>query len=166
MPKSAGNRSLFWFLLIGVLVLDLGTKSLAVRHLSPIPQPVLGDFLHWQLVYNPGAAFGLNAGPSGRWLFAGLSALVLTGLGFVVRTTAVNDHRRLFALSLICGGAAGNLIDRIRNPRGVVDFIDIQFLGLRLPTFNIADVALVSGVAFLAKILFQETDPNTAGTGS
>ena len=95
MPKSAGSRSLFWFLLIGVLLVDLGTKSLAARYLSPIPQPVLGDFLHWQLVYNPGAAFGLEAGPSGRWLFAGLSVVILVGLGFVVRNTKTGDRRRL-----------------------------------------------------------------------
>ena len=60
------------------------------------------------------------------------------------------------ALALVCGGAVGNLIDRIRSNAGVVDFIDIGFGDSRWPTFNIADMAVSLGAFLLAWVLWGE----------
>ena len=62
MRSNGGSRRLFWAVGGTVVVLDVITKVLAVRGLSRVPQRVLGDWLTLQLVYNPGAAFGLSVG--------------------------------------------------------------------------------------------------------
>jgi signal peptidase II len=60
------------------------------------------------------------------------------------------------ALGLVCGGAVGNLIDRIRSPAGVVDFVDVGVGDLRWPTFNVADMAVSVGAFLLAWVLWGE----------
>jgi signal peptidase II len=60
------------------------------------------------------------------------------------------------ALGLVAGGAVGNLIDRVRSPRGVVDFLDVGVGALRWPTFNIADIAVSCGAIALAVSLWRE----------
>jgi signal peptidase II len=75
------------------------------------------------------------------------------------------------ALGLVCGGAIGNLIDRIRSPVGVVDFLDIGFGNWRWPTFNVADIAVTTGAILLAWALWgeereeEESRRQTAGGG-
>jgi signal peptidase II len=63
---------------------------------------------------------------------------------------------RTLSLALVCGGALGNLIDRIRAEKGVVDFIDIGIGDSRWPTFNIADMAVSLGAFLLAWVLWGE----------
>jgi signal peptidase II len=63
---------------------------------------------------------------------------------------------RLLAISLICAGAIGNLVDRVRSHRGVVDFLDIGIGDLRWPVFNVADIAVTTGAVFLALSLWRE----------
>ena len=58
----------------------------------------------------------------------------------------------------MCGGAVGNLIDRLRSPIGVVDFLDIGFGDWRWPTFNVADMAVSVGAFLLAWVLWGEDD--------
>jgi signal peptidase II len=60
------------------------------------------------------------------------------------------------AVALVCGGAIGNLIDRLRWSRGVVDFIDIGVGATRWPTFNIADMAVSTGAIALAVVLWRD----------
>lgn len=156
MKSSAGNSRTFWGFLGAVIVLDVWTKWLAVQHLSRIPRPILGDWLTLQLVYNPGAAFGINVGAYSRWLFLVLALVALVVLGSMVRTTRPGDFPRLIALGLVCGGAVGNLIDRIRSARGVVDFIDVGIGAHRWPTFNVADMAVSCGAVLLAYVLWME----------
>jgi signal peptidase II len=66
---------------------------------------------------------------------------------------------RLLALALVCGGAVGNLIDRVRSSRGVVDFIDVGVGSYRWPTFNVADIAVTCGAVALALVLWSEGKP-------
>ena len=66
------------------------------------------------------------------------------------------DVLRQYALGFIAGGAAGNLIDRILSPAGVVDFIDVGIASYRWPTFNIADIAVSCGAVALALSLWRE----------
>ena len=71
---------------------------------------------------------------------------------------------RLAALGLVCGGAVGNLIDRVLSAQGVVDFIDVGVGTYRWPTFNIADSAVTVGALFLAYVLWMEGREDKAAT--
>jgi signal peptidase II len=156
--RSRSNASLFWPILFVVAVVDVITKGVAERLLLPrgIPHEVLGNTLRFTLVYNPGAAFGLNLGPQSRWIFAGLTLVALVILGRLYRTTRVGDTARTVALALVCAGAIGNLLDRVRSFFGVVDFIDVGVGDARWPTFNVADMAVSVGAGLLAWVLWQE----------
>lgn len=153
------NALRFWPVVAFVVVLDIITKAAAVRHLVPqrVPHDLVGDWVRLTLVYNPGAAFGLGQGfEHSRWLFLVLTIVALGILGWLYRTTVVGDRVRVLALALVCAGAVGNLIDRIRHDLGVVDFIDIGVGASRWPTFNIADIAVSGGAMLLAWVLWQE----------
>jgi signal peptidase II len=95
----------------------------------------------------------LSLGPSSRWWFTLLSLATLVVLAYMYKQSSPNDRLQIASLALICGGAVGNLIDRIRSPRGVVDFIDIGIDAHRFWTFNIADMAVTLGTATLTWIL-------------
>ncbi len=156
MRTNGGSQPLFWVVAGSVVVLDAVTKILAVGSLSRIPRPLVGDWLTLQLVYNPGAAFGISVGQHSRWVFFGLAIVALIILGTMVRQTKPADRLRLAALALVCGGAVGNLIDRVRSPRGVIDFIDVGIGTHRWPTFNVADMAVTVGAVTLAIVLWLE----------
>jgi len=154
---SVAERRLFWGTAVAVVVSDVITKLIAEATLARcLPLAVIGDFVQLRLVYNQGAAFGLDVGENSRWVFFGLAIVALVVLGSMVRSTRPGDRFRLLALALVCGGAAGNLIDRIRSAQGVVDFVDIGVGGWRWPTFNVADSAITVGAIALALSLWQE----------
>jgi signal peptidase II len=153
--KSA-NGALFWSVGLAVVALDFVTKRLAVAFLSDRSVPLAGDWFSLQLVYNPGAAFGIHVGQYSRWVFMLLALVALVVLGSMVRQTAPEQKARLVALALVCGGAVGNLIDRVRSARGVVDFIDVWIGPFHWPTFNVADTAVSCGAVALALILWLE----------
>ena len=156
--RSRSNASLFWPILLVITVVDVITKAAAERLLLPrgIPHEVLGNTLRFTLVYNPGAAFGLNLGPQSRWIFAALTLVALVILGRLYRTTRPAHATRVVALALVCAGAIGNLFDRMRSFFGVVDFIDVGVGDARWPTFNVADMAVSVGAGLLAWVLWQE----------
>jgi signal peptidase II len=156
--RSRSNASLFWPILLVIAVVDVITKAAAERLLLPrgIPHEVLGNTLRFTLVYNPGAAFGLNLGPQSRWIFAALTLVALVILGRLYRTTRPAHATRVVALALVCAGAIGNLFDRMRSFFGVVDFIDVGVGDARWPTFNVADMAVSVGAGLLAWVLWQE----------
>jgi signal peptidase II len=151
------KRRLFWATAIAIVVIDVATKAMAVQSLvMGIPHQVVGTVVRLALVYNPGAAFGINFGPSSRWIFL---ALTLGALGILVRlyrATRAGDLARTLAVALVAGGAVGNLVDRIRSSAGVVDFIDIGVGFHRWPTFNVADMAVTTGAFLLAWVLWME----------
>lgn len=156
MKNSGGSQRLFWIVGGPVVALDILTKLLAVQYLPSRPLRIFGDWLTLQLVYNPGAAFGIHVGTHSRWVFLVLAIVALVVLGSMVRHTKPGDYIRLIALGLVCGGAVGNLIDRIRSSRGVVDFVDVGIGIHRWPTFNIADTAVTVGAITLALVLWLE----------
>ena len=167
MPRSsAPNAVLFWPIIIVVVITDVITKAIAERALAPahIPHPVIGDFVRLTLVYNPGAAFGLHLGPYSRWIFMALTVGALVILWRLYQTTREGDVPRTLAIALVCAGAIGNLIDRIRDQRGVVDFIDIGFGDMRWPTFNVADMAVSTGAFLLAWVLWGDDRAERART--
>lgn len=151
------KHRLFWLTAGVVVALDVVTKLLAERFLFRFaPVAVIGDLVQLRLVYNPGAAFGIHVGSHSRWVFFVLAIVALVVLGSMLRTTHPGDRLRLASLALICGGAVGNLIDRVRSPQGVVDFIDMGLGTLRWPTFNVADIAVSCGAVALALSLWLE----------
>ena len=164
--RRSSNGGLFWPVLVAVTAADVLTKALAVTRLVPHRiYEVWGDWLRFMLVFNPGAAFGLNVGQYSRQIFVGLTLLALLILVRLYRSTRPGDVARVLALALVCGGALGNLIDRLRSVDGVVDFIDVG-LGdaTRWPTFNVADMAVSFGAFLLAWVLWEE-DRNASALG-
>lgn len=158
MESARPNPPLFWGVLVTIVALDFATKVLAVATLSPqhVPHEVVGNTLRLTLVYNPGAAFGLNLGIYSRWIFMALTIGALVILGRLYLATRQGDLLRTLALALVCAGAVGNLIDRIRSASGVVDFIDVGIGDMRWPTFNVADMAVSVGAFMLAWVLWGE----------
>lgn len=140
-----------------VLVLDVITKYVVQQRMRLYdPVPVLGDFFRLTYIFNRGAAFGLSLGEHSRILFTALTVVAVVGLFFWFRSTPLSDRMRLFALASVTGGALGNLIDRVRSDRGVVDFLDFGFGNLRWPVFNVADIAVSVGAVLLAISLWRE----------
>jgi signal peptidase II len=155
--RRTAQHRLFWGLAAFVVALDIATKAMAVSALSRgIPRDVVGSVVKLVLVYNPGAAFGLWFGPNSRWIFLGLTGCALYVLAKLYRATARGDMLRTVAIGLVCGGAIGNLFDRLRSSNGVVDFIDIGVGYHRWPTFNVADMAVTTGAILLAWVLWVE----------
>src|SRR5258708_26766352 len=132
MTSAKHNPPLFWGTLITVVALDLVATLIAAATLSPphIPHEILGNHLRLTLVYNPGAAFGLNLGVYSRWIFMALTAGALVILGRLYQATKQGDFLRTIALGLVCGGAVGNLIDRVRFVTVRVGLIDGGWLVL------------------------------------
>ena len=158
MPRSSANAVRFWAVVVTVLVADIVTKWIAVTTLVPrhSARQVIGDWVQFRLVYNPGAAFGLYLGEYSRWIFMALTFGALFVLLQLYRSTRDGDTPRVMALALVCAGAVGNLIDRVRSSNGVVDFIDVGIGELRWPTFNVADMAVSVGAFLLAWVLWGE----------
>lgn len=165
MPRSSGQAARFWAVIVVVLVVDVVTKWIAVANLVPhySVRRVLGEFVQFRLIYNPGAAFGLYLGSYSRWIFMVLTFAALAVLWRLYRSTRPGDNARLLALALVCAGAVGNLIDRLRSARGVVDFIDVGIGSMRWPTFNVADMAVSVGAFMLAWVLWGEEQHAAAG---
>lgn len=154
---AAGKVVLLAVVVAGVLVLDQSTKLLVQRHMVLYQQiDIIGEYLRFTYIYNPGAAFGISVGEHSRQFFLVLSLVALGALLAMYRFTPVEDRTRLMAIALICGGAVGNLIDRIRSESGVVDFLDVGVGDVRWPVFNIADIAVTTGAIILALSLWKE----------
>jgi signal peptidase II len=162
MKSAADGMRLFWASALAVLAGDLITKRIVERELLPLPPvSVLGEWLQLRLVYNRGAAFGLDLGPYSRWFFTAVAIGAVVLLFRLARKSPAADRLRLLACGLVAGGAAGNLVDRLRHSRGVVDFIDVGIGSLRWPTFNVADMGVTCGAILLAISLWQEDSRRT-----
>jgi signal peptidase II len=158
--EISGNMKIFAVAGGSVVLLDQLTKLAIVASLAPyeIIETVPGFFniVHY---LNPGAAFGIlnRSGFTGKLLLIGISIAALVIIATIVRSS--KERLYTFALSLIAGGAAGNLIDRIRQG-SVVDFLDFHIGGLHWPAFNVADMAISAGVglAFLSFFFSRKSE--------
>lgn len=152
------NRAVKWLWLSAlVIVLDQVSKHLILGSFE------LGQFvpvlpvLNLTLVFNKGAAFGfLNISSDWQvWVF-GAIAVVVSGVILSILIRSKNYSRSLaIGLSLILGGALGNLIDRIVHGH-VIDFIDFHVGTWHWPSFNIADSAIFIGAAILILFSFRK----------
>lgn len=122
--------------------------------------PVIKGFFSFVHLRNRGAAFGfLNRHDISWqfWLFFAASLAAAVVIIFLAKSSRPTEYPFFFSLGLILGGAAGNLIDRIRY-REVIDFIDIYYGSYHWPAFNVADIAICCG-AVLALILSWRREP-------
>lgn len=149
-----------------LVLTDCATKQAAVRHLQPAhaPHRVVGNTVRLTLGFNRQAVFGLPAGPHGRWLLIGAAAAGLVVMTRLLAGTPASERARAIGLSLLIGGAAGNLLDRLTSGRGVIDFIDLGLGSWRFWTFNVADMGISSGAALLAFALWREARRDASAT--
>lgn len=156
--SHAGSATLaLWLALAAlVVVLDQLAKWLVVGHFHLGEGTRVTSFFNIILAHNTGAAFSFLAGAGGwqRWLF---TALAIAAVVFITWLLRAHAQQKLFsfALSLILGGAVGNVLDRITHGY-VVDFLDFHWRFLEplfyrghFPAFNLADSAITVGVACL-----------------
>lgn len=149
--RPASPAALLGWLAIAVLVIvvDQATKWMVVQAFQLGDSLPLTGFFNLVRVHNSGAAFSFLAGASGwqRWFFVALGAAAAV---FIVWMLRRHGEQTLFAwaLSLILGGALGNVIDRLLHGH-VVDFFDFHWAGWHFPAFNVADVAISVGAALL-----------------
>ena len=147
-----------------MLLADCSTKQLAITVLEPhTPRPIAGEFLRFTLAFNPGAALSISLGGYSRPIFSLLAVLAVVLLVRLYYLTAPGAALRAAAIALVVGGALGNLLDRVRSARGVVDFIDIGIGDLRFWTFNLADVGVTLGALLLAWTLGRAPQPAARG---
>lgn len=136
-----------------VLFLDQITKFLAVRNLTLHESvPVLKGIISMTLVYNRGAAFGIFKDRFHLFVFISVVTIIL--IYFILQKNKGNKWFS-FSLSLILGGAFGNLIDRIFSGH-VIDFLDFHIW----PVFNIADSAITLGTIILGWLVFRPVRKN------
>jgi signal peptidase II len=137
---------------VAVIALDQGVKLWIVAHLALYGTLRLLPVLDITLTYNRGAAFSFLAAASGwqKWLFAGLAMVVAAGIVHWLRRLNGRAQWLLcLSLTLIMGGALGNLIDRLRIGH-VVDFIIAHWHNVYFPwAFNVADSAITVGATLL-----------------
>ncbi len=140
-----------WFALaLVVVLLDQWSKALVLEHLDYAQPVVLLPVLNLTLQYNEGAAFSFlsDAGGWQRWFFSAVA--LVASLVIAVWLTRLRPADRLLAasLSLILGGALGNLWDRLQFGH-VVDFISVHYQDWYFPTFNVADSAVTVGAVLM-----------------
>jgi len=132
------------------LVLDQASKLAVDGNMQLFESIPLLPYFNLTYVHNTGAAFSFLAQAGGwqRWLFAGL-AVVMSGI-IAVWLHRLQKHETLMAvaLSLVLGGAIGNLIDRVAYGY-VIDFLDVYYQNWHWPAFNIADSAICVGVGLM-----------------
>lgn len=152
-PGNVRSKALVFLLIFPViLALDLATKSWALDTLMVESRELFGGLVPLTLAFNKGAAFGMSIGEDSRWFFIPVTIVALVLLGVLYKQADKRDYLRLVSVSLVVSGAMGNLYDRVRWDRGVVDFlgpIDLPIFG-PFPIFNVADMAITCGAILLA----------------
>lgn len=148
-----------WLIIVAVVfALDRVTKHWAVDLMQPYQPVAVTPFLNLTLVYNPGAAFSLlsDAGGWQRWFFSIFSSVVAVVLLVWLYRLPRDQIWMGVALSLILGGALGNLWDRL-TIGVVVDFIDVHYGQWHWPAFNIADAGISIGAVMLLLSALRST---------
>jgi len=165
---------IFLLLSFGIALLDQLSKGYIASHFHLGQSiPILGSFFKITYILNPGGVFGTNFGSGNFYAFLSIAAIIVILLVYL----KARDQKASFkiALSLILGGAMGNLIDRFRFGE-VIDFLDFDFFNLNLPpfkflslkfkgfyldrwpVFNLADSAVTIGLIILAYYFFFKTN--------
>ena len=167
MFKASHRYLLLTIIVLTTMILDQVVK-LYIQHNMRLHETVvvIPGFFHLTYIRNPGAAFGLLAsqGNGFRFIFFGLTSLVAVML-LVMLLYNTPHHQWLapVAISLVLGGAFGNLLDRIRFGE-VVDFLDFFVNDFHWPAFNVADSAITVGITILVIHFFMEHKKSPAAS--
>lgn len=142
------------------LILDLWTKQLVVQHMALYQRIELMPFFNLYYVHNYGAAFSFLSDQGGwqRWFFSIVTCLISIGIAFWLTRLRANQRLLIIALTLVLGGALGNLYDRLVYGY-VIDFIDWYVGDYHWPAFNIADAAISLGAILLILDSFINPEP-------
>jgi len=148
--QSSSPRMLQWLgIALLIILVDQFTKVLILGSFQLGDSRYVTSFFNLVRWHNTGAAFSFLAGAAGwqRWFFVGLGAAATVFILWMLRR---HGHQTLFAcaLTLILGGAIGNVVDRLIHGY-VVDFIQIHYAGRFFPAFNVADSAITLGAILL-----------------
>ena len=159
-PTGAADRSaagwlgfrIYWGVSLATIVVDQLAKAIVRATLSLYDSrtviPGLFDVIH---VHNEGVAFGLLNDahvPFKGWVTTALALLALGGIAFYARHVRPEERMARIGLSLILGGAVGNLADRLRQ-NYVIDFMDVYFRGWHFWAFNVADACITIGAVLV-----------------
>ncbi|MEK6611239.1 MAG: signal peptidase II [Gemmatimonadota bacterium] len=160
MITSPRDR-IFVSLALGILAGDIVSKRIAEARLPlHVPQEVIGDWVRWTLTYNTGAAMNMSLGGWSRTVFSVLALVMIVIIVRMWRGLPPSSTWLSASLAMIAAGATGNLIDRVRSARGVVDFIDVGIGASRFWTFNVADSGVTCGAVILAILTWREPHHN------
>jgi signal peptidase II len=183
MEASLKNRIILIAATLVVFALDRMTKILVATTMQlGESRRVLGEFFRLTYITNSNGVMGISFGPQTRYLMLPLSLLAMAAIVYFYLRSLSRSAWVATATGLILGGAAGNMLDRFRSG-AVVDFIDWDIPNIAIPafklllfrfpgfyldrwyTFNIADSAVLSGVALLLIITFKEEFKQKTATG-
>ena len=157
-PASPSQKGRWLLLSLAVLALDQWTKALIEIHLPlHTSHPLIAGFFDLTHVRNTGVAFGLFSGRNTSVTLSavGILALILVAVYFALSHT--RDRWLLAGLSLVMGGAVGNLTDRVASG-AVTDFLDVHLGSHHWPSFNVADSAIFVGIVLLAFDVFRRRE--------
>jgi len=145
----ARNIKPWLWLAAAIIILDQISKWVILGTLQPGDSRYVAPFFNWVLTFNTGAAFSFlsDAGGWQRWFFTALALGVSVWIVTLLRRH-VGEFRLSLALTLVLGGALGNVIDRLRFG-AVVDFVQWHVAGYYWPAFNVADSAITLGAILL-----------------
>ena len=156
---------LAWWMILAVIVLDQLTKALVRQGLALYSSvPIIPGFMDLVHVHNRGVAFGLFndvSHPQRGLMTTALAVIALAGIAYYARHVRAHERLARVGLSLILGGAIGNLTDRIRQGF-VVDFVDVYWGDWHFWAFNVADAAITigAGLIFVELLLSSRHAPD------
>lgn len=152
---AAADRTrwrLYWWVSLGIIVVDQITKAMVRSSLALFENvPVIAGFLDLVHVRNEGVAFGLfnSVDMSYKWIFTtALAALALGGIAYYAMHVRLEERWARLGLSMILGGALGNLIDRVYAGY-VIDFVDVYYGTWHFWAFNVADASISLGAVLV-----------------
>jgi len=151
-PAAPGKVGLYWSLVAGLIVVDQIAKML-LRASVPLyeTRPIINGFLDFVHVRNEGVAFGLlnSIDLQNKWvLTTALASAALAGIAYYARHIRAEEKLARIGLSMILGGAIGNLIDRVYAGY-VLDFIDVYWGEWHFWAFNVADASISIGAVLV-----------------
>ncbi|WP_373084606.1 signal peptidase II [Sneathiella sp.] len=140
---------------IAVLAIDQISKIYLIDVMAAHPLGIeVTSFFNLVMVWNRGVSFGMFAGDNMRWILVGVSSVI--SIVIIVWLGKATNKVLAIGLGFVLGGAVGNIIDRVRLG-AVADFFDFDLIFMRWPAFNVADMAIIVGVAFIVlENLFQD----------
>ena len=150
IPIAASGIRRLW-ISVAIIVLDQLTKLWVVSTMELYESINVLPVFDIYRTFNPGAAWSMfaDAGGAQRWVFSGLAVVVSIGLVYWLRKISLASQALLVTgLTLILGGAIGNVIDRLRLGH-VIDFLLVYWGDSKFPAFNVADSAITVGAGLV-----------------